>query len=171
MYDYRARTYDSSLGRFIQKDPIGFAGGINLYNYVQNNPINYKDPSGLSGTSSDCCFTNCWRKCMKSNYGSSFDTALGLSYVGVVSIAQEVYNGVVGVAAADRLKNLKLAGAFTSGNILESMQAAEKGANAAKLLSPLAKIFSILSPASSIISAGATGYVVGASAFCTGMCL
>lgn len=35
-------------GRFIQKDPIGISGGINLYSYAQNNPINYKDPSGMS---------------------------------------------------------------------------------------------------------------------------
>ncbi len=34
-------------GRFVSKDPIGFDGGINLYAYGLNNPINKKDPSGL----------------------------------------------------------------------------------------------------------------------------
>jgi hypothetical protein len=37
-------------GRFISKDPIGFEGGdVNLYAYVQNNPVNRTDPEGLYG--------------------------------------------------------------------------------------------------------------------------
>jgi RHS repeat-associated protein len=50
LYYYRARYYDPKIGRFIQRDPIGFAGGdVNLYGYVQNNPVNWRDPSGKSG--------------------------------------------------------------------------------------------------------------------------
>ena len=47
LYYYRARYYDPMEGRFISKDPIGFEGGINIYLYVDDNPINYFDPSGL----------------------------------------------------------------------------------------------------------------------------
>lgn len=40
--------YDPMEGRFISKDPIGFAGGdVNLYGYVQNNPVSRIDPLGL----------------------------------------------------------------------------------------------------------------------------
>ncbi len=46
-YYYRARYYDSNNGRFLSPDPIGFLDGLNLYIYVQNNPINLVDPSGL----------------------------------------------------------------------------------------------------------------------------
>jgi uncharacterized protein RhaS with RHS repeats len=44
---YRARYYDPTIGRFAQRDPIGFHGGINVYTYVQNNPVNATDPLGL----------------------------------------------------------------------------------------------------------------------------
>jgi RHS repeat-associated protein len=48
LYYYRARYYDSGVGRFVNKDPIGFSGGdVNLFNYVQNNPIIFVDPNGL----------------------------------------------------------------------------------------------------------------------------
>lgn len=35
------------MGRFISRDPIGYEGGINLYGYVKNNPVKYKDPPEL----------------------------------------------------------------------------------------------------------------------------
>jgi RHS repeat-associated protein len=45
---YRARYYDSAVGRFISVDPMGFgAGNTNLYRYVGNNSTNNTDPSGM----------------------------------------------------------------------------------------------------------------------------
>jgi RHS repeat-associated protein len=43
----RNRWYDPNTGRFTQEDPIGYAGGINLYGYVGNNPVSFSDPFGL----------------------------------------------------------------------------------------------------------------------------
>jgi RHS repeat-associated protein len=47
LYNYRNRSYSSTLGRFLQPDPIGFAAGdVNWYRYVGNNAVNWRDPYG-----------------------------------------------------------------------------------------------------------------------------
>ena len=54
----RNRWYDPNTGRFTQEDPIGHAGGINLYAYAGNDPVTYSDPFGLcppvNEDTSDC---------------------------------------------------------------------------------------------------------------------
>jgi RHS repeat-associated protein len=46
---YRNRYYNPTWSRFISEDPIGLNGGdINLYRYVSDNPLLYRDPLGLA---------------------------------------------------------------------------------------------------------------------------
>jgi RHS repeat-associated protein len=46
---YGYRFYNPAIGRWITRDPLGEAGGINLYGFVGNNPINRVDLLGLWG--------------------------------------------------------------------------------------------------------------------------
>ena len=48
LYYYRARMYSPVLGRFMQVDPSGYQGGKNLYRYVNNDPLNLTDSSGMA---------------------------------------------------------------------------------------------------------------------------
>ena len=47
LYYYRSRYYSPAIGRFLQRDPIGYLVDINLYRYCYNNPVIFTDPSGL----------------------------------------------------------------------------------------------------------------------------
>lgn len=65
---FGARDYDASVGRWTSKDPWRFAGGMNLYGYVLNDPVNLNDPLGLYGTN-DCSYYE--ERCAE-NHGSYY---------------------------------------------------------------------------------------------------
>ncbi|HEU0052333.1 MAG TPA: RHS repeat-associated core domain-containing protein, partial [Longimicrobium sp.] len=43
----RNRYFDPNSGRFTQEDPLGLAGGLNLYGFGGGDPVTYSDPYGL----------------------------------------------------------------------------------------------------------------------------
>ena len=47
LYNFRLRWYDPATGRWLSKDPIGISGGLNLYAFCGDDPVNYVDPLGL----------------------------------------------------------------------------------------------------------------------------
>jgi RHS repeat-associated protein len=44
-YNYH-RTFETSIGRYLESDPIGLEGGLNTYGYALQNPLRYSDPTG-----------------------------------------------------------------------------------------------------------------------------
>ncbi len=51
LYLTRYRLYAASLNRFLSPDPLGLAGGLNLYAYAEGDPLTYIDPLGLCADS------------------------------------------------------------------------------------------------------------------------
>jgi RHS repeat-associated protein len=47
LYYFRYRYYDSEIGRFINPEPESVITQLNYYSYVDNNPVNFADPTGL----------------------------------------------------------------------------------------------------------------------------
>ncbi|MGV9560233.1 RHS repeat-associated core domain-containing protein [Streptomyces sp. NPDC003522] len=83
---YRNRYYDPQTGRFISQDPIGHAGGTNLYQYALSSPTTYTDPSGNSPMIAACVI------------GGLFDG--GLDWLTQRLSGRKVNWGQVGQAAA-----------------------------------------------------------------------
>ena len=54
LFHVRNRVYLTSLGTWIQRDPVGYSDSTNLYQYVSSNPINASDPTGLFGPLAGC---------------------------------------------------------------------------------------------------------------------
>ena len=87
------RDYDPTL-RYIQADPIGFAGGWNLYNYGFQLPTQWIDPFGL-------------------------DSQYGITFGGTVAVAITGASGGVtlGFNVPDKLTNVLGYGVFATGQV------------------------------------------------------
>ena len=65
LQDNYFRVYDSQVGRYVESDTIGLAGGVNTSGYVGGNPLNLVDPYGLAAiqdaaTIAGCGFGSTW---------------------------------------------------------------------------------------------------------------
>ena len=68
-YYMRARYYDPKIRRFVAEDPIGLAGGINVYAFGAGDPVNRNDPWGLDPQGNG--FNQCWKWDYSVTWGNS----------------------------------------------------------------------------------------------------
>jgi len=70
------RFYDAQFGQFMTRDPMGYGGGVNLYGYCTNDPVNECDPDGRHGVGLYSCVNRFVRvtTCLGVNVGYCVET-------------------------------------------------------------------------------------------------
>ena len=68
LYCLRLRWYSTDLGRFIERDPLGYVDGMNLYQYVEGAPIGSMDPFGLESQGIWGSIKSSLRTCVRSHF-------------------------------------------------------------------------------------------------------
>ncbi|EEW9907053.1 RHS repeat protein, partial [Salmonella enterica] len=123
------RYYAPECGRFVSQDPIGLAGGINLYSYAPN-PIKWMDPLGLHDILADtdivCRAGTCNAGQFENGSGVTVDSEGKLSGISTQAkpgatidvLAKPIPNGQVGVATVGEIE--KAGGTITLDGKLNS---------------------------------------------------
>jgi len=124
----RNRVYDPLTRQFTQEDPIGLAGGLNLYGFANGDPVNFSDPFGLCPIPASDCPPGYF-----ATRGLVIGAATGAIVLGGCAI---ITDGVCGLAAS------QIIGAFTglgaslglaadasngTGRLLDMLQASKSG--------------------------------------------
>lgn len=87
---YRARYYDPEIGRFTQRDPLGFIAGINQYAMAVNNPVSLVDPYGYAPEAPNAgTKTSYWKELAK----AGVELGVGLSPAGVAADIYTLFSG------------------------------------------------------------------------------
>jgi RHS repeat-associated protein len=78
---YKNRHDSTFFGRFMQRDPLDYANGANLYQYVRSNPVRWLDPDGdLCCCVDDVSIVNVKKRIVRPRFGHSFDARIKINY-------------------------------------------------------------------------------------------
>lgn len=118
----RNRYYDSETGRWTQEDPIGIAGGINVFGFAAGDPVNYSDPFGL------CPEFITGRPCSNA-------VAIGVGFVPVLGDAYDIVSAVIGkdLLTGEKIDAVGI-GATIIGTAFGSGKLAREGTDVARRL-------------------------------------
>ncbi|HRP08280.1 MAG TPA: RHS repeat-associated core domain-containing protein, partial [Gemmatimonadales bacterium] len=105
---FRHRAYDPGTGTWIQEDPLGVAGGVNVYQYNNGNPVTFSDPMGMCPTCALGAATGVVT-------GYLLAKATGAEY-GLKEAATDAVLGAFGGGAAKMLRARSAAAAGASGS-------------------------------------------------------
>jgi RHS repeat-associated protein len=109
-----SRYYNPYICRFLNPDPSGFAGGLNLYAFANGNPVSYLDPFGLGAVGGES--TSTWIQL--GNVLTSGDTWWGhLLYTGQLNPSDDVMEGAVNEAGSYVYDNSPVRGAYVYGGL------------------------------------------------------
>ncbi|CAH1903827.1 hypothetical protein NTGHW29_150071 [Candidatus Nitrotoga sp. HW29] len=123
LYYYKARWYSPTVGRFLETDPIGYGDGVNWYAYVGNNPVNWRDPRGLSAADAAMLSSTASESGSQLDWSKGVQVAVGplLPLLGLGMIANEIATSDVPIIGGGVAK-----GAIAGGGArLENLGASE----------------------------------------------
>jgi RHS repeat-associated protein len=142
-YNYH-RYYDPITGRYVTPDPIGLEGGINLFNYVLNNPVNHIDLLGLSYANNYNRNLSTTNKFFFQGATSATRTAIGLitsgsvaQTFGTVTPLQAIASMPEGIANLGAIGTIGAAAINTAINATLSAIALESGISVGSLVNAI----------------------------------
>jgi len=100
LYLTRYRLYAASLQRFLSADPLGLAGGLNLYAYAEGDPLTYIDPLGLKADGMWYDQTSDWLSRVTGTAKDYYNETLPWGVAGVLNTAIDVLAGIGHTPAA-----------------------------------------------------------------------
>jgi len=121
------RWYDAQTGKWLSRDPIGVEGGVNLYSYTENNPVNRVDVMGLCGRKD--CFIDIFLPCVGKSFMEPLDMLVHVVFGGAGSIGD-----MAKLVAIDKADTLKVP---NRSSIVRSLNAAAKNIGKATVVGEL----------------------------------